>query len=139
MKTSELRLGNWIQGDVIYQNRVVYGGMPMRVISIFDGEIYADFDENPGDCWEYTEDEIQGVPLTPEVIEKIKGAEVTQVKDEVNFLVWTIGQGFDINESISESGTYLTEINGNEHKLQYLHELQNLYFALYGEELEVTL
>ena len=61
------------------------------------------------------------IPLTPEILEKVRFA----------------GTIFPAQLSISDSGKYYW---GNINvELKYLHQLQNLYFALTGEELEIKL
>ena len=137
MKTSELRLGNWIQGVRTYKDKT-YTDIPMFVESIFNDTIYADFEDNVADVWEYTESEIQGVPLTDDIFRKIEGVSVEKiVDDEVSFFCYEI-KDIAFYESTMNDG-YLVEVNGKEMVISYVHELQNLYFTLTKEELKIKL
>jgi hypothetical protein len=106
MKGNELRIGNWVKWD--------------NADNFFQIE---SINENTGN-------EIEPIPLTPEILEK------------AGFVKWNS----EINE-IKIGGSYL----GVYHKLgkaylfgeyfpcQYLHQLQSLYFALTGDELNIEL
>jgi hypothetical protein len=72
----------------------------------------------------------QPIPLTPEILEKC------------GFQRATIGGYYKDFEDITvrlfqEEGFYSLEYIGT--KIQYLHQLQNLYFALTSEELKVNI
>ena len=87
----------------------------------------------------YDWDSAFGVPLTPEILEKCgfkkrdeefnslfrlgKVQVYTQVYSENNNIFFAYSFGYDIEET----------------EIKYLHQLQNLYFALTGEELNIQL
>jgi hypothetical protein len=113
MKAEELRLGNW-----------VHPVFPMKVVSIYKDEILCDFEGNEGDPWEFDPKDLDGIPLTEE---------------------WLMRFGFnyddfsrswsDKNEEIRIDKTdagFLVDWNSI---VKYVHQLQNLYFALTGKEL----
>lgn len=65
------------------------------------------------------------IPLTPEILEKC-GFE----KGEKGFW-FTGGIEYNLEKNLLEGFGYCL--------IEYLHQLQNLYFALTGEELQITL
>ena len=77
----------------------------------------------------YTDDDLQFIPLTSKILEKCNVAKSPQ-----NTLVLAVREkgGYFFRYSTSKSGP-----SGNVIVLKHLHQLQNLYFALYEEELEV--
>lgn len=115
MKPNELRIGNWVNTMHGY-GRINEIGMCGGGFTIEHG--YHD------------EDWLEPIPLTPEILERAMGSEryikageiIKGFKDGYLF-------GFSDNEYGMEEFT----------ELKYLHQLQNLYFALTGEELEVKL
>jgi hypothetical protein len=123
MKANELRIGNWVNGE--FANGEL---KPFQIFRI-DGN---------DDC-----SGLEPIPLTPELLEKC-GFVRSQDEDEnsltlVNgrktfkwvegndgdyFLIYQTDCGLDYNTAF---------------ELEHLHELQNLYFPLTGEELEINL
>ena len=63
MKCKELQIGDWIQDK---------NGNPMQIIGVGDDYAYATFEDNEGDPWEFDnkEDQPEGIPITPEILEK---------------------------------------------------------------------
>ena len=110
MDEKELRIGNWVEYPLI-------GFKKIRA-----GEDIDDISDNAG----------MPIPLSPEILEKA-GFE----KDSVGYF---------------NNGIYCMKFNNNTCKwsfgewymgqfceIKYLHQLQNLYFALTGEELNINL
>jgi hypothetical protein len=125
MKPEELRVGNWIadkaHNDVVF---TVYGVTDYHVLI------------HPNE-WEDI-DNVQGIPITEEWLLKL-GFEYGQSDDE------EIGETGFIKRSTSGDGVFFKneKLDGDYH-LYYpyndapcwqVHQLQNLYFALTGEEL----
>lgn len=122
MDQSELRLGNWVsyrgEKEGIVSNLGVHGFETERA---WNGFAFGSSDV----------DEYEGIPLTPEWLEKA-GAE--KIRESRYFI--------GINPITDD---YLMVIGGNAdgfyfqnagHPLRFVHQLQNLYFALSGEELQ---
>lgn len=122
MKASELRLNNWVLQD----------GLPTQITGYM---FHAEFEG----LYEI-EDEFEPIPLTPEILEAA-GLKMVGEKpffsmriqlNKTDELCWysqdkelryqTIGSGFT-----------------RYYKTKFMHQLQNLYFALTGEELEIKL
>lgn len=82
----------------------------------------------------HSKDKWEPIPLTPEILENVPfetlyvGSRETtywqQHKPDIDFvLTWYVKDG---------------RIEWKGRKIQYVHELQNLYFALAGEELDIS-
>lgn len=120
---NELRLGNW----------VTWKGTPAQVV--------------PQDFGDHTFHVIEPIPLTPEILEAAGFKEYSGK----HFDGWAhygeykgnspFEDGFVATLVIDDRNRPRTEIQeliiGRQ--LQYLHQLQNLYFALTGQELEIKL
>lgn len=119
IKASDLRLGNWV-----LSNNPFAGWIPVRI----GAEDFANFDEN----------EFKAIALTPEILEK---AGFKDGKKE-------IGEGvFTELDYDGHYNVFIRQIDSQKDEslvlmpteLKYLHQLQNLYFAFTGEELEINL
>jgi hypothetical protein len=123
MKSTELRIGNWVNGE--FANGEL---KPFQIFRI-DGN---------DDCYG-----LEPIPLTPELLEKcgfvrsqdedensltlVNGRKTfkwVEGNDDDYFLIYQTDCGLDYNTAF---------------ELEHLHQLQNLYFALTGEELEINL
>lgn len=124
IQANELRIGNIVQDG---------NGSIMRVVSIHDdGTIYCDFDGNEGDVWEFDDKTpCYGIELTEETLlewgfilldKNYKGQDFNVYK-LWNFTYNTSYNKFWINSTYSFK------------QPKYLHQLQNLFFNLKGEEL----
>ena len=121
MKANELMLGNCIL------KHFEGGEGELEVVTsrtIFDCQV------NPTGKFTYS-----GIPLTPEILEKCgfdydASYEVPKVQ-KGNFILW---DGFDGSFSANFGGLTRLDVY-----VKYLHQLQNLYFAITCQELEVKL
>ena len=67
--TKDLMLGNWVyDGDKTH--------FPMYIECIGTDYVYLNFPNNEGDVWETTPEELQGIPLTAELLTKQASANV---------------------------------------------------------------
>jgi len=123
MEANELRIGNWIKTP----------GQLLKVTSISDFMICSN-------NWGFDNfEDIEGIPLTPEILEKLDIKKINQTFfDRVQF-----GNEcyYDISELrlIYKNKSFYHAITGQDIKIKYLHQFQNLYFALTGKELEIEL
>ena len=119
IKTNELRIGNWYEHD----------GKYYQVKSIMNGESYP---------------YVKPIPLTPEILEKAgftKGKSIGLTLD-IRFDETPFYSAYLWFEFLAGSVYLYTLDDGHNIELAnfiYLHQLQNLYFALTGEELEINL
>ena len=112
MKASELRIGNYINGD-----HIVMGIMLDMIETTKDAEMLL---EN-----------IEPIPLTEEWLTKL-GLEFSGLYwevDSVNFELINDGDGYYNGVNVGEYSHGI--------EIKYVHQLQNLYFALTGTELEI--
>lgn len=128
INANELRIGNWVK------SLIPHGG---------DFVKFKRFDEDLKIAFFYNEligayiEHIQPIPLTPEILEKcgIKGLHTKKLHSIFKLSPIKEG-GYSVHV-----GTIYTTITIQECKIQdiqHLHQLQNLYFALTGEELNYT-
>jgi hypothetical protein len=133
IKAHELRIGNWVN-DFGKPKQILPGD-----ILYLCGEDDTDF----GDMYD-------PIPLTPEILEKagffeLKGSkkwwwktggvaasDIRKVDRVFMYKDWFAIFFFS-------SGDCFCNIGSSGFDIKYLHQLQNLYFALAGEELEINL
>ena len=106
----ELRIGNWVQKDGQYHH-IEFG---------------IDIDD-------YTDMAYEPVPLTPEILEKC-GFEWDAIIHR-----WKHTCGYRIIQDNLGFKNGLGDGSFKQPRLEFLHQLQNLYFALTGEELPIDL
>ncbi len=112
MRANELRIGNW----VYYKG---YGQVNFHSLDVLFIKHAKDF--NP-------------IPLTPEILEAC--GFIWDSDDDGN----TLAESYVLNNFVWSVG--LKELYYNNEPvphIEYLHQLQNLYFALIGTELTVNL
>lgn len=120
IKAEELRIGNWITDRNDFH---------MQVVSLGSDYMYADFEGNEGDVWEFNfeNNKPNPIPLTEEILLKC-GFE--KGKGTILFL-----NGF-YYDTFDGEFSFISIIINN---IKYLHQLQNLHYILTGQELEVKL
>ena len=127
---SDLRVGNWFYDGEHTQ-------FPMFIRAIGEDYVYLDFDGNEGDLWESTPDDLQGIPLTGELLEKLGFT----FKDGL----WRHEWGVKVKP---EKGFVNIENKDKEHWLYgtcnckdvwYLHQLQNVISVITKKELKVNI
>lgn len=123
MKAQELRIGN----------KVIDSSYPTLVSEIEQlHSEYAITSYSDSISYEY----LQPIPLTPELLEKcgfvdaLGGYQQKMENNHVVIITWYD----DTQKRVFLNSNYIGIIH-----LQYLHELQNLIFALTGTELTITL
>ena len=127
MKANELRIGNWVYQDYVKENVTVSG-------------LYESSDE----CWYNIHNgESRGpiqsfkpIPLTEEWLIKFgfeddNGEIELQLGNYTGAYLWFNNVSKQLR-LVSGDGKFLSH-----DKLKYVHQLQNLYFALTGEELTI--
>lgn len=110
MKANEFRIGNW----VTHFHEFAKGGEFIKIE-------YISKDDDWSDC--------QPIPLTPEILEKAGFTKVIARKSDEAYVC----NGVWVNP---RNGGFYSYANS---KIEHLHQLQNLYWCLCGEELDVKL
>lgn len=125
----DLRIGNWVYDGERTQ-------FPMWVQTIGEDYVYLDFEGNEGDLWESTPEELQGIPLTEELLEKCGFT----LKDGL----WRHKWGIKVKP---EAGFVFIENKDKEHwmygtctckDIWHLHQLQNLVRIITKKELLIN-
>ena len=140
MTTSDLRIGNWVHESECTR-------YPMYVHTIGEDYVYLNFDGNEGDVFECKPEELQGIPITEELLTKMGARKVTDigwnvvesysagVRIELRVILFSESE---IDVKIRRSTPHLEDyFQGS--SIHYLHELQNLYWDLTKEELKIKL
>lgn len=137
INVNELRIGNLVR----YFSKPCY----VKQIKHENSSYYIAGVDNMGDLTKYynVADSFEPVPLTPEWLGKRLGFEARQDPDEP--LIYSILK-MDLDIASMEDGYYLRTNNTDPwcntnigRKIEYVHQIQNIYLDLTGEELNVKL
>ena len=142
----DLCIGNWVyDGDKTQ--------FPMFIRAIGEDHVYLDFEGNEGDLWESTPDELQGIPLTEEMLEKMgfkesyaEGVKFHSLffkvndKKHLHLSIRLDKQRADISE-ITQKNFPEAEVKLLSHieNIRFLHELQNFIFLTTKQQLKIEL
>jgi hypothetical protein len=126
MKTNELRIGNRIKYCDDGKECIITG-IPGANLDVQGLEVLFDDGE---ETW-IELDQFEPIPLTEEWLERMgftyEDEEIYYIRlDENNVLAYDL-----TDKDFAVTGLWA------EHKINHVHELQNLYFALTGEELKI--
>lgn len=128
IKTKDLRLGNYITDK---------SGFAMYVVGIYEDTVLLNFKGNEGDVWEVNENDLIGVVLDSELLIKCG------FKRQVTGIGWDKYSNGIVDLSLAplSNGSYIPvyHVNGEMVQIKYLHQLQNLFYALTQKELEINL
>ncbi|MDF3076137.1 MAG: Phi19:3 [Sphingobacteriaceae bacterium] len=136
MKPSELRIGNYVTTEE-------QKGCEAKVLGYDETSIYLDhysFGEN-----DYVPEAVEPIPLTEEWLLRF-GFEVSQITVNGGQVIYKspVGGGVVIKNWQNESEGLIwgnSDLNGGYIHIaafKFVHQLQNLYFALTGEELTIN-
>ena len=132
ISTKDLMLGNWVYDGERTQ-------FPMQVVGIGKDYVYLDFEGNEGDLWESTPEDLQGIPLTKEVLTKIGfiecGPTLYQYQQGDIDIAVHLGLRCVIERRLS--GILLVSFTSESPR--YLHQLQNAFRLTTKQELKITL
>lgn len=119
IKNYEIRVGNLLE----------WNKKPFKVCAIF-----RNVTEN--ELWAKDNNELHPIPLTEEILLKCGFRRENYISKKA----WNISFGFyNIWGIIGDKFTLYLNGDETETEIKYLHQLQNLYFALTGTELEINL
>lgn len=125
-------LGNWVEYAVGNGKRSI----PMQVTGIFSDTVYLNFEGNEGDVFEEEEENLLGIEITEEILEKFC-VKKQPIRFRPTFTVFEIEEFVEI---LKYDGLWSFSYAGEVHaRIKYLHQLQNAYFMLTGKQLEVKL
>jgi hypothetical protein len=113
MKASELRIGNWVHSGITKEDFIIEAHDIVNISGGFDNG------------------KVQPIPLTKEWLLKF-GLKYLQNA------CWELGSMRIYNLSDETTSRFRITLAGHELVIiNYVHQLQNLYFALTGEELKI--
>ena len=139
VNANELRVGNWVKSIVLH-------GSDFLKFKRFDEDLKIAFfyKEYIGAYIEH----IAPIPLTPEILEKCGGKSYL-LNNVWSFDFNTPKSYIAIDTNFKESFIVLHDEDGDEddctglplpiNHIKHIHQLQNLYFSLTGEELTINL
>ena len=126
-------LGNWVYDGERTQ-------FPMQVVGIGKDYVYLDFEGNEGDLWESTPSELQGIPLTDDLLERLgfhhNGHGLWSRGMQGRTIRINMGSEFVAIEAFEDR---LLDSRCTCHGIKYLHQLQNLFKTVSKEELKIQI
>jgi len=134
LQANELRIGNCIYFTGNGENNIV------PVIELWAKELVFGYVGNAM-CQFYNSENISPIPLTPEILEKCgfilnRNNEISiEINDIASHLELMSGAGGYYYPSFTQTPQGDEERSVYFNRITSLHQLQNLYFALTGEEL----
>lgn len=136
MKASKLRCGNLVYAQSVhkgrYQNYILNKKKIVIVESILDLVEYGGKINNNHDSWDYDLENVNGIDLTEEWLLKF-GFEQS-FEDEENNSIFING-AFEVTKHCFKSEFWMDLHLITPNRIRYVHQLQNLYFVLTGNEL----
>lgn len=141
-----LCVGNWVYDGNHTQ-------LPMFIRAIGEDYVYLDFEGNEGDLWESEPKELQGIPITGELLERIGLKESSAEgyrffsfflkindKKHLHLSIRLDKQRADILE-VTQKNFPDAEVRLRSHieDMKFLHELQNFVFLTTKQQLKINL
>lgn len=112
MKANELMLGDWVQGFIPDTYSKVVGILNEYRLAIIGGGAYM----------ELSIDDVQPIPLTPEILEK-NGFSKSRLMGEQRHFTYYLGAGLELCAIYDADFSF--PIGDGARKIRYVHELQH--------------
>lgn len=126
LQSKDFRIGN----SVFYRK-----GFPMKVVGIYDDEILLDFKGNEGDMFSLKPNEVERIPLCHKSL--IELGFVQDVNIEYRYIIESPKFITELLAYDLDDGSVRIGDKWFERRIGYVSDMQNLYFALTGEELTI--
>jgi hypothetical protein len=132
INSSDLRIGNRVQDVEGFEKSLIVYKIEKGIITCGDDDF----------SYPYLEEHLEGIPLTPEILDECTGVQYKNVIKGVGCELWCYVYG-DLVFRFRTNGFYLINsvlrLKNISCKIEYLHSFQNLIHSLTGTELEVNL
>lgn len=129
----DLRIGNWV-----YDGE--YTQFPMFIRTIGEDYVYLDFYGREGDLWESSPDDLQGIPITEDLLKRMgftfSGYGIWSKTQQDRHISINISREFVAIEAYKDR---LVDSRCTCHGVKYLHHLQNLFYEISRTELKIDL
>lgn len=129
----DLRIGNWVYAGERTQ-------FPMFVQAVGEDYIGLDFEDNKGDVWESTPEELHGIPITEELLTKLgftnNGHGIWNKRQQDRKVAINIKAEFLAIDAYKDR---YCDSRCTCHGIKYIHQLQNLFYVIAKEELKFDL
>ena len=124
IKTTELRIGNWVYDGKRTQ-------FPMFIQTVAYDYVYLDFPGNEGDVFESESKELEGIPITPDIL----------VDSGFENLGWCFThEDLDLRLIKQDWGwEFLCVTIPIGKPIHFVHELQNIFYDLTKKALNIKL
>lgn len=137
MKANELRIGNYVKplvGELEHVMCVDWIGW-----KIGGDLIDENYEEFLSSYQELEHEDVEGIPLTEQWLLKFGFEKDNFCPDEYDrlYTMYSFGSFYKKEDYFLPKPYYFADAFGDNFKLRYVHQLQNLYFALTGEELTI--
>lgn len=140
IKVAELRIGNLVKyTGTPYPNYPLVNGMVIVEDIVGNG-----VNLSMGGSTLYKADKLEGIPITPEWLERMGYVRFQYYTDEYLWSLVDENNTMTGDFCIVEENNRLIPMNGTggyeyaiAREIQYVHQLQNLFFTLTGEELTI--
>jgi hypothetical protein len=131
VQPNELKIGNWVMAPMrltteSYETKDFNTLIPYRIVFISENYGHAEL--------------FQPIPISPEILEKA-GFNLRVIEESVFKEKYYANRAFWFDKEPFIEG-YQFSIRGHSYFncfIKYVHQIQDLYFALTGEELNITL
>lgn len=124
----DLCIGNWVYDGKGTQ-------FPMFIRAIGEDYVYLDFEGNEGDLWESKPEDLNGIPLNEELLKKCGLRSAGSMWEHPDY-------SFEVDYDF-EKDVYIPSYNWVEyhigHLIKFLHELQNLFWNITKQQLNIKL
>lgn len=132
IQVQDLCIGSWVYDGKRTQ-------FPMFVQAIGEDYVYLNFPQNEGDVWESTPEDLQGIPLTEELMNDngFRFDGIWWHKHEANYVLDVrVGLAYVEIGKLSDGRIHS---RCTCHGVRFVHELQNLFRDITRQQLKVNL
>lgn len=140
IKSTDLRIGNWVSGTKDYEKYP----MPLQVVALMNNEVYyryatdepKEFNVDRFGEFNHQNSETYGIPLSPSILEKCGFVLAPQrqsifIKGRLQLWMGHTGCIAYLKHEDNDTSFWIGDC-------KHLHQLQNLYYSLVGQELTIN-